>query len=298
MQSQMPFDVFISYSSEDKLTADAACAALEGAGIRCWIAPRDIRPGGQYGTAIINAIDSCRVMVLIFSLSANASRQVPREIERAVSKGVPIVPIRIEEVAPTESMAYFLDSVHWLDALTPPLQKHLEFLVDSVRSFLAVPLIDTSTHAPDVAAEAAMSQARDRAGQHDAESKAATKRLDNSKGDVQSAVVQGKLTHERRRIVWKLALTLGLYFLVAYAFELYLLLRPPSAILGVETILGAIGGGAVYFIISGIIPTIVWAFSKFRPAQVGLPLILWAALGILVGLLAWLGSPGGVFGGK
>ena len=138
--------------------------------------------------AIINAIDSCRVMVLIFSLSANASRQVPREIERAVSKGVPIVPIRIEEVAPTESMAYFLDSVHWLDALTPPLQKHLEFLVDSVRSFLAVPLIDTSAHAPDVAAEAAMSQARDRAGQHDAESKAATKRLDNSKGDVLSLI--------------------------------------------------------------------------------------------------------------
>jgi hypothetical protein len=112
------------------------------------------------------------------------------------------------------------------------------------------------------------------------------------------AVVQSKLTHERRRIVWKLALTLGLYLLVAYAFELYLLLRPPSAILGVEIILGAIGGGAVFFIISGIIPTIVWAFSKFRLAKVGLPLILWAALGILVGLLAWLGSPGGVFGGR
>lgn len=41
----MDFDIFISYSSQDKPTADAACAVLEAAGIRCWIAPRDIMPG-------------------------------------------------------------------------------------------------------------------------------------------------------------------------------------------------------------------------------------------------------------
>jgi hypothetical protein len=39
-------NVFISYSSQDKPTADAACAALEAANIRCWIAPRDIRSNG------------------------------------------------------------------------------------------------------------------------------------------------------------------------------------------------------------------------------------------------------------
>jgi hypothetical protein len=205
----MPFDVFISYSSKDKPTADAACAALEGAGIRCWIAPRDIRPGGQYGAAIIDAIDSCRVMVLIFSMSANTSHQVPREIERAVSRGVPIVPLRIEEVAPTESMAYFLDSVHWLDALTPPLQKHLQYLVDSVRSFLEVQRFDTSAQAPDATADGAISKARDRTGQHDTGSKAAAKRLDSFEGDAQSAVVQGKPA-QRMRTFWKPTLALGL----------------------------------------------------------------------------------------
>jgi hypothetical protein len=43
-------------------------------------------------------------MVLIFSSSANASRQIHREIERAVSKGVPIIPVRIEDIPPTKSM--------------------------------------------------------------------------------------------------------------------------------------------------------------------------------------------------
>lgn len=134
----MAFDAFISYSSKDKLTADAACATLEAAGIRCWIAPRDIRAGEEYGEAIINAIDRCRVMVLVFSSSSNDSRQIHREIERAVAKGVSIVPLRIEEIAPTKSMEYFLGGIHWLDALTPPLGEHLQHLAETIKALLQV----------------------------------------------------------------------------------------------------------------------------------------------------------------
>ena len=133
----MAFDTFISYSSKDKTAADAACAVLEQAGIRCWIAPRDIRPGQEYGHSIIEAIDQCRVMVLIFSANANDSRQIHREIERAVSKGVPIIPLRIEEVVPTGSMEYFLGAIHWLDALTP-LEKHLQQLAEAVKALLQI----------------------------------------------------------------------------------------------------------------------------------------------------------------
>ena len=126
----MAFDTFISYASKDKPAADATCAVLERAGIRCWIAPRDIKPGGEYGAAIIEAIDQCRVMVLIFSSSANGSRQVHREIERAVSKGVPIIPIRIEEVPPTRSMEYSIGPLR--GSMTPaprtPETQHLSSL--------------------------------------------------------------------------------------------------------------------------------------------------------------------------
>jgi hypothetical protein len=52
----MAHDVFISHSSKDKLAADAACAVLEGEGIRCWIAPRDITPGAEWSASIIDAI--------------------------------------------------------------------------------------------------------------------------------------------------------------------------------------------------------------------------------------------------
>jgi hypothetical protein len=150
----MAFDAFISHSSKDKAAADAACAVLERAGVRCWIAPRDVMPGGEYGAAIIDAIDQCRVMVLIFSSSANESRQIHREIERAVNKGVPIIPVRIEEVLPTKSMEYFIGALHWLDALSPPLEKHLQRLAETVKAILQVEAAehpistDETTHMP------------------------------------------------------------------------------------------------------------------------------------------------------
>jgi hypothetical protein len=96
----MSFDAFISYPHQDKAVADAACATLEAAGIRCWIAPRDVEPGAEWAGAIVDAIDHCRVMVLIFSSSANQSKQIRREVQRAFDREVPVIPLRIENVAP------------------------------------------------------------------------------------------------------------------------------------------------------------------------------------------------------
>jgi hypothetical protein len=132
----MSFEVFISYPHEDKAAADEACAALERAGIGCWIAPRDVAPGTAWAASIIEALDRCRVMVLIFSSHANDSQQIHREVQRAFDRAIPVVPLRIENVEPTQSLAYFLGSVHWLDAFTPPLAAHFERLGVAVRTFL------------------------------------------------------------------------------------------------------------------------------------------------------------------
>jgi hypothetical protein len=130
------FDVFISYASKDKIVADAVCARLEAAGIRCWIAPRDIVPGTSYGEAIIDAIHGAKVMVLVFSSNANTSAHIPKEVERAVSGGVTILPFRIEDIAPGKSLDYFIGSVHWLDAMTPPMEKHLDDLAATVHKLI------------------------------------------------------------------------------------------------------------------------------------------------------------------
>jgi hypothetical protein len=114
----MTHEVFISYTTADRAVADAVCMKLESQQVRCWLSPRDILPGINYSAAIIDAIRSSRVIVLVASDNTNNSAHVVREIERAVSSGLPVVPYRIVDVQPTGALEYFLSSVHWIDGFS------------------------------------------------------------------------------------------------------------------------------------------------------------------------------------
>ena len=132
----MVVDVFLSYAAADKEAALAVLAGLEGNGVRCWIAPRDIPAGSEYGEQIVEAIKACRIVVVIFSASANASPHVRREVECAVSAQKMIVPFRVENIAPTGAMEYALSNTHWLDALSVPLEPHIATLVTTAQKML------------------------------------------------------------------------------------------------------------------------------------------------------------------
>jgi hypothetical protein len=132
----MAHDVFISYSANDKPIADAMCSTLESNGLRCWIAPRDILPGMDWGGSIIDAIATSRVMVLVLSSNSNTSSQVKREVERATNKDVIVIPFRIEDVSLSKSLEYQLSSTHWMDAVTPPIEEHLQTLAEKIRQLL------------------------------------------------------------------------------------------------------------------------------------------------------------------
>ena len=131
----MTFDVFISYSSKDKATADAACAILESAGVRCWIAPRDVIPGMAFSESIIDAIANAKIMVLIFSGHANASAEINRQAESAADKGTPVVLLRIEDVPMSSCRKYSVGTSHRLDALTSLLETRL---AESVKALLKI----------------------------------------------------------------------------------------------------------------------------------------------------------------
>jgi len=128
----MSYEIFISYSSVDRNLANAVCAKLEEAGRRCWIAPRDIPPGAEWGSSILDGIKACKMFLLLFSKSSDASPQVIREVERAVHHGLIVIPIRIEDYMPSGAMEYFLSAVHWLDALTTPFEIHLGKILANV----------------------------------------------------------------------------------------------------------------------------------------------------------------------
>lgn len=135
----MAHDVFISYTTRDKAIADAVCHALEARHIRCWIAPRDVAAGLSWKAAIVGAIRDSQVMVLIFSGEVNSSKDVRREVDIAFEERRPIIPFRIENVAPSDELYYCIADRHWLDALTPPVEQHIGGLVNALRRFIAEP---------------------------------------------------------------------------------------------------------------------------------------------------------------
>ena len=147
-------EVLISYSKKDKKWADAACSILEARGIRCWIAPRDIPPGTEWGAAVIAGIDASKVMLLVFSASANESPRVRRELKRAIGKQLPVVPCRIADVKPAGAMKDALSNARWLDIFEPPVEVQLKRLADSVQALLRprVPKSIGRPPTPDVAA--------------------------------------------------------------------------------------------------------------------------------------------------
>lgn len=130
-------DVFISYYTRDKAIADALCATLEDREIRCWIAPRDVPPGQTWAGALMEAIHMSRVFVLVLSNGSNRSSQVIREVGEAVDNGIPIIPLRIEDVQPSREISYYIEATHLMDALTPPLEQHLQRLGDRLETLLA-----------------------------------------------------------------------------------------------------------------------------------------------------------------
>src|ERR1700686_973857 len=137
----MARDVFISYSQPDHACAFELVARLEGEGINCWIAPRDIAPSADWAAEIMDAICSVRVMILVFSANSNLSPQVRREVERAVHKQLSVLPFRIENVPPSKSLEFFLSAQHWMDAFPPPREPHYSRLCAYLKTLIAEPAV-------------------------------------------------------------------------------------------------------------------------------------------------------------
>jgi hypothetical protein len=132
----MAHDVFLSHSTKDKEVVELICRCLERAGFRCWMAPRDIRPGANWGAAIMQGLRETRIMVLVCSTNVNGSEHIAREVTQADSLKKTIIPLRIDRSELDDRFLYFLGTAQWLDASSPPLEPHLEVLVATVREIL------------------------------------------------------------------------------------------------------------------------------------------------------------------
>ena len=124
--------VFVSHASQDAAVATAIVEHLESHALKCWMAPRDVKPGTEYADGIVAAINDAKAVVLVLSRSAVASSHVGREVERAASKHKQLVAFRIDAAPLSRSFEYFLSNSQWIDAPSLGMPAALAKLAEAV----------------------------------------------------------------------------------------------------------------------------------------------------------------------
>lgn len=131
----MTHDIFISYSSALSDAAQAVCHLLEQHDIKCWMAPRNLTGGAEYGDVIEDAIKYSRAVVVLFSDTAARSRWVSGELNVAFEEQKPIIPFRLDETPLRGQVRVMLNQKHWIDAF-PDYKTKFGDLVAAVASIL------------------------------------------------------------------------------------------------------------------------------------------------------------------
>lgn len=134
----MAHDAFICYAKEDGGLAMEIVQLLEEGGVECWVAPRDVPRGAEWTGAIVSAIKQSRRLILLLSQHANASQYVLTEINIAQAKGVPRVTVRIEDVAPTDSLEFHILTRQWYEARGPERDNVLRDLLADLQDELGI----------------------------------------------------------------------------------------------------------------------------------------------------------------
>jgi hypothetical protein len=133
--------IFISYSSKDQKIAETIYQALEARGHDCWIACRDVQPGENFQEAIVRALRSAKVMLLVFTSNANNSDEIKKELVLAGRHLVTVVPVRVEDVVPNDAFTYELATRQWID-LFKDWERQIELLASRLGRILQTETIN------------------------------------------------------------------------------------------------------------------------------------------------------------
>jgi TPR repeat protein len=143
----MAATIFLSYASKDQKVAETICQALEGRGLECWMAARNIHPGENFQEAIVRAIRAAKVMLFVFSANSNNSDEVKKEIVLAGQHKLFVIPLRVEDVAANEALAYEFATRQWIN-LYQDWESAIEQLTAQIRAVTALVTSGNTTEPP------------------------------------------------------------------------------------------------------------------------------------------------------
>jgi TolB-like protein/Flp pilus assembly protein TadD len=133
MQMTQPAEVFISYSREDKDRVLDLAAQLRNAGVSIWIDQGGIDGAALWGEAIVNALDSAKVLLLMVSESAVRSHNVAKEVVLASERKGHILPVLLEPTVIPPSLKYPLAGIQQIEYFHGDPGQNLESIVRSLQ---------------------------------------------------------------------------------------------------------------------------------------------------------------------
>ncbi|MBI3537761.1 MAG: TIR domain-containing protein [Chloroflexi bacterium] len=128
----MPADIFISYSRKDQDFVFQLNADLERRGISSFVDQSGIIAGDVWRRQIVDAIEACRVFLLVLSPNSTISENVIKELSIAESKRKRILPILYQPVEIPVGMEYQLAGLQYQAFDRGDYSKNFSRLLDAI----------------------------------------------------------------------------------------------------------------------------------------------------------------------
>jgi len=142
--------IFISYSDNDQSKAVKVCEVLESSGFGCWLSYRDTIPGKSFLENIIEAISNSALIIVLYSEKAHSEKRVVQEAELAFDTGIPIIPLRIENVEVRGVMKFVLGTFYWIEAFEKPFEEYFPQIISAVNQFCGIKKMEKKDTLPPV----------------------------------------------------------------------------------------------------------------------------------------------------
>ncbi len=135
-------DIFISYSSRDRERAQKLAEELRALEYSVWLDVCDIDPATRWSTEIVEAINTCRILMLLLSKASLASENVLKEVSLAAEKKKHILPVVLDKTPLNPDFEYHLAG------LQHTAIENLEAITRALEHFIATHKITTPPHEP------------------------------------------------------------------------------------------------------------------------------------------------------
>ena len=128
----MNSEVFISYASEDRTRILDLVDRLRKSGVSVWIDQMGIEGATMWSQEIVEAIDSCKVLILAISQRSTESENVVKELALASERRKKILPVCLDSSGIPKSMEYQLAGIQRVEYVEKKEEQGLQAMIRSL----------------------------------------------------------------------------------------------------------------------------------------------------------------------